>query len=180
MLGGAAIATQMPKAQPTVVVSDACCLIDMHKGQLLQAMMKLPFHFLVPFTVRAFEVLTFTDKEWQILDDGGLETHDMPPDGVADASRLQNERPSLSFNDAMCLVTTTRFDGAILLTGDKTLRKTAKAKDVEVHGVLWLWDELRAAGLASATLLRAAALTWRADPNVRLADHDIERYLSRL
>jgi predicted nucleic acid-binding protein len=161
----------------TVIVNDASCLIDLQKGRLLHVMVALPFRFVVPFTVRESELLQFTAQEWQLLDDGGLETHDLPPDGVGEAQSLQARHPALSTNDAICLVTTVRFDGAILLTGDAALRRVAEAKAVQVHGVLWLLDELQAAGIASASLLRSALVTWRDDPTVRLPLIEIERRL---
>jgi hypothetical protein len=54
-----------------VIVNDASCLIDVKKGQLLHAMLSLPYQFAVPLPVRVSEVLDFTDQEWRILDDGG-------------------------------------------------------------------------------------------------------------
>ena len=47
-----------------VIVNDASCLIDLRKGGLL-------------------EVLDFSDKKWQHLDDHGMATHDLTPDEVA-------------------------------------------------------------------------------------------------
>ena len=57
-----------------VIVHDASCLIDLSKGKLLRFVPKLPFRLIVPFPIRHSEVLDFTDREWRLLDEGGLET----------------------------------------------------------------------------------------------------------
>lgn len=163
----------------TVVVNDASCLIDLHKGRLLHAMLGLPFRFLVPYAVRTDELLTFTAQEWQMLEGGGMEVYDLPPDAMAEAMAAKAARPRLSAKDAMCLVATRRHAGAILLTGDGTLRRQAEAEKLAVHGVLWLADQLHAANAASAELLCAALMIWREDPAVFLPAPDIALRLRR-
>ena len=66
----------------TCVVYDASCLIDLRKGRLLEALCRLPCRFVVPLPIRESEVLDFTPHEWAILDRGGMETHDLPPERV--------------------------------------------------------------------------------------------------
>lgn len=63
----------------TVVVSDASCLIDLHKGGLLNVMLTLPYRFVVPLPIRHAEALDLTDRDWRALDEGGLVTVDLPP-----------------------------------------------------------------------------------------------------
>ena len=41
----------------TVVVNDASCPIDLHKGRLLAAMLTLPHRFVVPLSIRHAEAL---------------------------------------------------------------------------------------------------------------------------
>ncbi len=53
----------------SVVVNDASCLIDLHKGGLLTVLPKLPYRFVVPLPVRESEILDFSDNQWQQLDD---------------------------------------------------------------------------------------------------------------
>lgn len=164
----------------TVVVNDASCLIDLKKGRLLHAMVGLPFRFVVPYTVRVSELLDFTAQEWQMLEDGGIETHDLPPAGIQDALALKAQHPALSANDAICLVTTLQFEAAILMTGDASLRRVAERRSVRVHGVLWLHDQLRSAGTASTELLRSALAVWRDDPAVFLPEAELAKRLRLL
>lgn len=67
-----------------VVVNDASCLIDLRKGQLLHVLSRLPYRFIVPLPIRESELLDFTPQEWAILDGGGMETYDLPPERMAD------------------------------------------------------------------------------------------------
>lgn len=163
-----------------VVVNDASSLIDLRKGQLLPAVVQLPHRLVVPYPVRESEILDFSSQEWRLLDDAGLETHDLPASAVAHAYRVKQEHGRLSANDCFCLATAKQFTDTVLLTGDQTLRRVAEGHDLEVHGVLWIVEELRHRGLATSSLLRFALTCWRDDPSVFLPDDQIARYLSRL
>ena len=84
----------------TVVVNDASCLIDLHKGQLLNVMLTLPYRFVVPLPIRQAEALDLTDRDWQILQDTGLFTFDLPPELVDEATRIKTAHPKLSATTA--------------------------------------------------------------------------------
>lgn len=163
-----------------VIVNDASCLIDLRKGQLLHAMLSLPYRFVVPFPVRVSELLDFTPQEWRLLDDGGVVTFDLPPDAVAEAMQIRAGRARLSANDCFCLVTTLRHEEAVLLTGDQHLRRIAGEMGVQVRGVLWLHDRLHEAGNSPLDLLVTALETWRDNPAVFLPNDEIETRLRAL
>lgn len=57
------------------------------------------------------------------------------------------------------MVTVEQFDDAILLTGDQNLRRVAEGHDLEVHGVLWVVEELRKLALTPHSLLPYALTT---------------------
>ena len=56
------------------------------------------------------------------------------------------ERSGLSASDASVLFLAIR-EKAILLSGDKQLRKVARLRTVEVHGTLWIMEQLVSAGI---------------------------------
>lgn len=163
-----------------VIVNDASCLFDLRKGRLLHAMLSLPFQFVVPYPVRASELLDFTAQEWRVLKDGGVITFDLPPDAVAEALLIQADRARLSANDCFCLVTAACHDDAVLLTGDQALRRVAGEMGLEAHGVLWLIDRLHEAAQCPLDLLVSALETWRDDPAVFLPNDEIELRLRAL
>jgi len=93
---------------------------------------------------------------------------------------LKREHGRLSAKDCFALVTTTCHEDAILLAGDGLLRKVATARAVRVHGILWIIDELHAAGACEIELLVSALETWRADDAVFLPVAEIDKRLRRL
>lgn len=170
-----------------VVVHDASCLIDLRKGRLLEVLCRLPCRAVVPLPIRAFELLDFTPHEWALLDRGGMETHDLPPQRMQEVVALRRRHGGLSANDCFCLITAQCFDDGILLTGDGLLRAVTQAMGVTVHGVLWIVDALKAAHACEDALLTGALEIWKADRSVFLPDrlidqrlHDLRQILSGL
>ena len=162
-----------------VIVNDASCLIDLRKGGLLSALRNLPYRFVVPLPVRESEVLDFSDEEWRRLDDAGMVTHDLASSEVAQALVLKARHPALSANDCFCFVTALTHPG-ILLTGDALLRRVATDNGLHVHGVLWIVDELDAAGGCAAALLIHALEAWQGDDTVFLPHSEIAKRLKYL
>lgn len=115
-----------------------------------------------------------------MLEDGGLTTYDLPGEEVAQVFAIKREHSGLSANDCFALVTASCQENGILLTGDANLRKVAVARNVRVHGVLWIIDELRAAGACEADLLISALELWRDDRAVFLPLTEIENRLRHL
>ena len=162
-----------------LIVSDASCLIDLHKVRLLPVMLRLPHRFIVPPPVRYSEMLDLSDREWRGLEDAGLLASDPPFEQVAEALALRTENPALSPADCACLVEARHHDNAVLLTGDRRLRRVAETAGLCVHGVLWIVDELWRAGACCAARLITALQRWRDDPTVFLPPEAIERLLLR-
>ncbi len=109
----------------TVVVNDASCLIDLHKGRLIDVMLTLPYRFEVPLPVRYAEALDFDERGWQHLAECGLVTSDLPPERLARAMSIKTAHPRLPANNCICLVSALCHEHGILLTGDRTLRRVA-------------------------------------------------------
>ena len=162
-----------------VVVNDASCLIDLRKGGLLAVLGDLPYRFVIPLPVRESEMLDFSETHWRTLDTAGLVTHDLTPIEVGKALALSARHPALSANDCFCHVAAEVHAG-ILLTGDRQLRRVATANGLRVHGVLWIIDELEAAGACSASVLTRALRSWRADNTVFLPRREVDARLVRL
>ncbi len=162
-----------------VVVNDASCLIDLRKAQLLQLMVQLPYHLVIPLPVRMSELIRFTAEEWVVLD-SGIAVFDLPPERVSEAFLVKAAFPKLSANDCFCLVTARCHDHSILLTGDGLLRGVAEGDGRRVHGVLWVVDELKRLALCADHLLVAALETWRGDPTVRIPEQEIVRRMHAL
>jgi predicted nucleic acid-binding protein len=163
-----------------VVVNDASCLIDLRKARLLHVLTRLPHHLVVPFPIRHSELLDFTAQEWRVLDDGGMETFDLPAELVGRALAVRARHPRLSANDAFALATAEARDQSVLLTGDALLRRVAADRGARVHGVLWVITELHVVRVCDVEQLREALSIWSADRSVFLPDRLIQETRRRL
>jgi predicted nucleic acid-binding protein len=163
-----------------VIVNDASCLIDLRKGRLLHVLCALPYEFIVPLPVRASEILDFTPQEWAILDGSGMATYDLPPAQVGQAFDIKKQHGRLSANDCFCLVTARVHAEAILLTGDRLLRRVAEDDGIAAHGVLWVVEQLLRDSLCDPKLLETALTLWRNDKAVFLPNQLIDNLLRRV
>ncbi len=163
-----------------VIINDASCLIDLRKGRLLHVLCRLPVEAVVPLPIRESELLDFTRQEWAMLDGGGLVTYDVPPDEVGEAFAIKREHGRLSANDCFCIVTTNHFEDAVLLTGDRLLTRVARDRALQVHGILWVTEQLRQLVLCDHELLITALKIWREDKSVFVPSGLIDAQLKRL
>jgi hypothetical protein len=77
--------------------------------------------------------------------------------------------------DCFSLALAESTDNAMLLTGDRQLRTRAAALGVEVHGVLWISDEIEKAAAMPLADLADALARLEADPLVFLPANEVRR-----
>lgn len=135
---------------------------------MLDAFLGLPYEILIPNTLFADELLKFTSAQKRTMVDGGLKVVDVPGSGVLRARDIVRENPQLSTNDGFAFVVAESHDGCILVTGDRHLRQLAEQHKIEVHGVLWIVDELHRHSILAAEALAAALRSLEQDDSVRL------------
>lgn len=169
-----------PAAFDGVIVNDASCLIDLHKGNLLTALVRLHCRLVVPLPVKESELPDFTKFHWAVLTGCGMEIVDLPPEDVGKALHLRTQNTGLSANDCFCLVVAQGRENSVLLTGDAQLRSVAVRAGVRVHGVLWIIDQLRAANICDRKTLIKALDIWKSDPSVFLPDELIDQKTGKL
>jgi len=151
-----------------IVVSDSSCLIDLRKVSLLDALLRLPFEFLIPDTLFEDELLKFTAAQKKALLRGGLKVIDLPGERVLRAQAVMRQAPRLSVNDGFAFALAESHPGCILLTSDGELRNLAARHQMEVHGVLWAIDQIHRNQIETAKTLLAALKAFSVDPAVRL------------
>ena len=160
------------------LVADACAMIDLRRGRLLDLLPYLPHHLAMPEKIRV-ELMQFTLADWSLLDRSGLQTLSLPAEDTERALQLASQHFQLSASDLACLVTAQRHAGNILLTNDRQLRRTAKTMQVRVHGTLWVIDQLKTVRDCPVERLCSALKTWRDDVSVYLPEDEIDRRLKR-
>lgn len=162
-----------------IVVSDSSCLIDLRKVSLLDALLRLPCEFLIPDTLFEDELLKFTVAQKKALIRAGLKVIDLPGERVLRAQAIIRQSPRLSVHDGFAFALAESHRGCVLLTGDGELRSLATRHKMEVHGVLWVIDEIHRHQIEKAKTLLAALRTFSADPTVRLPRREMAASIKR-
>jgi rRNA maturation endonuclease Nob1 len=151
-----------------IIIQDASVLIDMADCDLFDAWFGLGFDFRTTSLVLR-EVCRKNQKIklQRYVKNGQLQIEASSGEVLAEIVRLQADLSSrLTIEDVSALYFAERLQG-ILLTGDKQLRQHAKQRDIEVHGLLWVFDTL----IARGALLPGVA----ADRLVRLLEKGTSR-----
>jgi len=156
----------------TVLVSDTSVLIDLERGDLLDASFSLEHEFAVP------DVLYHQELQGDRLIEMGLRVEEVSQTGVVKAVRYRSGRPTLSVPDSFSLALAKERRWT-LLTGDRDLRELAEAESVECHGVLWLLDRMEEAGIPSIGCLLAGLRRISSHPRCRLPRREITIRLER-
>lgn len=141
--------------------------------------MRLPYELLIPNTLFEEELLQFSATQKKALVRGGLKVVDLPGESVLRARQVAREMPHLSIHDGFAYALAESRPGCILLTGDGPLRTFARRQKIEVHGVLWVIDELQVHAISTAGILLAALRILASDPTVRLPPQELAAYLKR-
>ncbi|MCE5216046.1 type II toxin-antitoxin system VapC family toxin [bacterium] len=154
------------------LVTDANVWIDLDNGGLTALVFALGYEFVSPDTV--VDELG-PDLAGRLLDQGLL-SHSAGPESGAALLELRSRYKHPSDADLYALLLAIE-QGWGLLTGDRQLREAAQGQQLEVHGLLWVLDELVARRLL-AVRAAARALTTIREQGARLpADECDERLL---
>jgi hypothetical protein len=162
-----------------LIVSDSSCLIDLRKASLLDAFLRLPFEILIPNTLFEDELLKFSATQKKSLVQGGLKVVDVPGAGVLRAQEIVRAAPRLSIHDGFAFAVAESQPGCILVTGDGDLRSIAAKHGIEVHGVLWIVDQIHDYGVLDAGALASALRTLGSDASVRLPRRELMLAIKR-
>ena len=127
----------------TIVVSDTNIFIDLVKLDLLGDL------FALPWDVRTtdFVISELTDPKQKaavtaFINRNKLTIGKLKADEVGEVVQRSNETGGkISIADfSVCFYA--KKNGFVLLTGDRNLQKVATNESIEVHGILFLFDEL--------------------------------------
>lgn len=151
-----------------IIVSDTSCVIDLRKAQLLEAIFRLPYAFMMPRPLFDDELLSLNDADKGDLRKRGLDVADLDGEQVKAAQGYFNQHKALNLNDCFALALADQIENVILLTGDQALRDVAESKDVETHGVLWVTDQLYDNKCCRVEQLKFALECFLEDPLVHL------------
>jgi len=162
------------------IACDSCCLIDMETGGLLEAALNLPYRFEIPDVLFEDEILSLSNPEKKHLKNLGLKVIVLSETAVFKASEHYVSHSALSLNDCYVLALTEQKRNSILLTGDGYLRNVADKMGIEVHGALWIIDELHAHRTVETSVLLNSLNIFKKDETVFLPDDEIQKRVKRL
>jgi len=135
-------------------VTDTNVWIDLDDAGLTDLIFRLPLNLQAPDVI----VAELERPDGAVLVERGLQVRELTGSQVLEVARLARQYLRPSRSDLFALVLA-KSEGATLLTGDRHLRSAAESEGVNVHGTLWLVDEMVEARLleqreAAARLLR--------------------------
>lgn len=136
----------------TVCVLDTCILIDLRHAGVLGKLALLSQQFV---TTDLWQMDGLSSVSLNDVAEAGIRVLQAEPDMVARALSLSLQDRTLSVVDIFSLLLAER-EHAMLVTGDRPLRRIAEDRGIEVHGVLWLSDEMVRATVLSPTAAIAA------------------------
>ena len=160
-----------------IVVSDTSCLIDLQKTSLLEAFARLPYDILIPDVLYNEELLKFSPSQKRDLLENNVRIAEI--EDVQRVADVQGQNLSLSTNDCFAFVLAETHEGCIFLTGDKCLRTCAEAFQIDVHGTLWVIDEIHKNNLAPPKALYEALLLFEEDETVYLPVRSLQTYIRK-
>jgi len=152
-----------------VLVSDTSVLVDLERGNLIQAAFRLPLEFAVPDVLYHRELKDFGGPQLVHL---GLRIEELPPEGVLLAKSFRDRKPGLSVPDAFAAALA-KTQGWALLAGDGLLRQLATEEVVECRGVLWLMDLMLEKAVVDAQTLLDGLSRIAKNPRCRLPKREI-------
>lgn len=117
-------------------VLDASVAIDLMNGDIVLEFDRLPLNAGIPDVVLE-EIVVDEEKIKGLM----YEIIEFTGEEVIEAASLGAEYRNVSKPDIFAFLAA-REKSAFLLTGDASLRQLAATKDVTVHGMLWVLDEL--------------------------------------
>ena len=158
-----------------VLVSDTSVVIDLERAELIEQVFALPYRFVVPDALYEREIRDYGGERLLAL---GLEVRALTGEQVAEAQRLRSLERRISIHDSYAL-SLAKAQTAILLAGDRAMRRLAEAEEVRCHGVLWVFDRLEEHQVVDAAALHAGLSRVVAHPRCWLPRDMVDQRLQR-
>lgn len=161
-----------------IVISDSSVLMDLAVGRLLEAILTLPYEFVIPDVMLEQELLDLDGYNPTMLCGMGFQSGELT-DAQAAFDLFAEHRKDVGINDCFALAMAEQTQG-ILMTGDQRLRRLSRNRGVEVRGTLWVTDELAAHGVVDPARLLDGLERIKQHPRTRLPRQELDRQIAAL
>ncbi len=123
-------------------VQDANIIFDLFDINLLYIFFNLNFDVYITDFVLS-EIKEPSQKEMidNFIIAGKLELLETPKDEISKLTKIRDDFPGLTIEDCSIFYHAKK-NKAFILTGDNALKIYAESNQIEVHGILWVLDEL--------------------------------------
>ena len=132
-----------------IVVSDTNIFIDLISVNLLDSFFSLPWE--IHTTDMVIDELIRSEQHEAIVhfrQNGGLKIKSFNGEELLQIVKMKSERPTSNASIQDCSVWKLAKDlECALLTGDNKLRKVVQNDNIEVHGILYLFDKMLEYGI---------------------------------
>lgn len=127
----------------TIVVNDACLLIDLIDIDLFDQFLRLDLQAHITLSVLSeLEGDEYYKPIQESINRGKLKLNKLTADDQSEIEHLMYKHSSrLSEPDCSCLYLAQKMN-ATILTCERLLTQTAKSIGIDVHGSLWVLDQL--------------------------------------
>ena len=122
-----------------LVVKDACLLIDLVEVGLLETWFQLGIPTHTTDLVLA-EVKSYRQQITAFVHGKTLQEHSLDATALQETVNFSRAN-GISLPDASAVVLAKQLS-AMLLTGDRKLRRAAELHQIETHGILWILDHM--------------------------------------
>ena len=161
-----------------IVISDSSVLMDLAVGRLLEAVLRLPYEFVIPDVMLEQELVDLDGYDPAMLCEMGFQAGELA--NVQAAFDLFVEhRKDVGLNDCFALAMAEQTQG-ILMTGDQGLRRVSRNRGVEVRGTLWVTSELATQENVDAAGLLDGLERIKQHPRTRLPRQELDRQIAAL
>lgn len=127
------------------LILDSSVCVDLQNGGILEVAFRLPLEFHIPDVIIEDELISPSKEQLLKL---GVRVAVLAPPGVLYVVSLSELYARPSRTDLFALACAKEMK-CILLSGGAALRSAAATEEVEVHGTLWVLDQLVETGLLS-------------------------------
>ena len=135
-------------------VVDTSVWINLHNGNiLLQALLLTNRGW--EFYITDAVARELEEPSCKTLEQNGIKRYSLSDNQVSETETLRKQKRGLSVADASSIVAAQVLQ-ALILTDERSLREKAQELQIEVHGTLWLLDQLVAAQLINNMTVRDA------------------------
>lgn len=163
-----------------LLVNDANILIDLIELGILPHFFALEYEFYTTDMVLGELYLHQQETLLPYIDNGELIVEEVSPDDLVEIFQIMALRPTLSDKDCSAFHQA-RKRQATLITSDNTLRKFAIDQQLEVHGHLWVFDQMVEAATISPKRAseKLTELCEIINPKLALPNHECSKRIRK-